>query len=202
LPDLLIGRAALLVIDMQNDFVDQASPTSNPGALAIVPRIAELATLFRASGWPVIHTREEHRAEGGDGGLEDDPRYGGRAHTIARTRGAAYVRELRPSAGDFELVKRRYSSFLGTELDLLLRQARVETLVLTGVSTDVCVHWTAGEAFQRGYHTRVVEDCVAGTSAAAHEAALLILPTLLFRAGKVVFDDLAEALAARTDARA
>jgi len=67
---------------------------------------------------------------------------------------------------------------LGTELELLLRNLDVQTLLVTGVDSNVCVLWTVGEGFQRDYHVRVIEDCVAGTSTEEHEAALLIMRSL------------------------
>jgi nicotinamidase-related amidase len=74
--------------------------------------------------------------------------------------------------GEHHIVKRRYSGFIGTELDLLLRGLGISTLVLVGGLTDVCVHYTFADAHQRDYHVRVVEDCVGGSSEARHLASL------------------------------
>ena len=76
------------------------------------------------------------------------------------------------------MLKRRFNCFLGTDLDLLLRGLRVDTLLVTGVDSNVCVLWTVGEGFQLDYHVRVLEDCTAGTSPEEHEAALLIMRAL------------------------
>jgi nicotinamidase-related amidase len=68
--------------------------------------------------------------------------------------------------------KRRYSAFYATDLEILLKGLKVQTLILTGCLTDVCVHYTFVDGHQGDYHCRVVEDCVGGSGLAAHEAAL------------------------------
>ena len=83
-----------------------------------------------------------------------------------------------PQPKDLRIKKRRYSCFLGTELDILLNLLKVETLLVTGVDSNVCVLWTVGDGFQKDYHVRVIEDCVAGSNPEEHEAALLIMQTL------------------------
>ena len=75
-------------------------------------------------------------------------------------------------AGDYLIQKRRYSAFYGTDLEILLRGLKVDTLILTGGLTDVCVHYTFVDAHQGDYFCRVIEDCVAGSSIEAHDAAL------------------------------
>jgi len=81
--------------------------------------------------------------------------------------------------GDFVVdTKKRYDCFLGTDLDFLLRSHGINTLLITGVDSNVCVLWTVGHAFQLDYHVRVIEDCVAGTSPPEHEAALVIMRNL------------------------
>ena len=139
---------------------------------------------------PVLFSREIHRASGVDGGrllwdgrggwVSGRPRYGTgapppEAACVEGTPEAELLPELVPLPGDPVFVKRRYSCFLGTELDLLLRGLGVETLLVAGVCTDVCVLWTVGDAFQRDYHARVLEDCVAGTTPEANERALTIM---------------------------
>jgi nicotinamidase-related amidase len=118
-------------------------------------------------------------------------------HCIEGTPGIDIVDELAPHADDFRIKKRRYSCFLGTDLDLLLRNLGIETLLVTGVDSNVCVLWTVGEAFQRDYHVRVVEDCVAGSNPEEHEAALLIMRTLVSGGVPVTSDDVIAALERR-----
>lgn len=80
--------------------------------------------------------------------------------------------------GDYEVPKRRYSAFFGTDLQILLRGLKVDTLILVGGLTDVCVHYTFVDAHQHDDFCRVVSECVAGSSVAAHEAALTAMEYL------------------------
>ncbi|KVK86521.1 isochorismatase [Burkholderia ubonensis] len=163
-------RAALLIIDMQRDFVDPGAPIACVGAPDVVPAITRLAQSARAAGMPVIYTQEAHRRQKVDFGLELE--YGETEHCVEGTPGVEIVDALAPAASDYVLVKRRYSGFFATDLDLLLKGLRVDTLVLTGVATDVCVRATAQDALQLDYRVFVPRECVAGTTAARHDAAL------------------------------
>ncbi len=166
-------RTALLVIDMQNDFVLPGAPIAAPGALDIVPIISSLASRARARGWPVVFTQEMHRPDNSDFGIElnfEPP------HCLEGTDGLEIIDELRPQPNDFRIGgKRRYDAFLGTELDGLLRAASVENLIVTGVCTDICVASTVQHARNLDYRCFVVRDAVAGTSPERHDAALLCL---------------------------
>jgi nicotinamidase-related amidase len=73
---------------------------------------------------------------------------------------------------EFHVVKRRYSGFIGTEFDIVLRGLKADTLILVGGLTDVCVHYTFADAHQRDFYVRVVTDCVGGSSKYRHDAAL------------------------------
>jgi len=83
---------------------------------------------------------------------------------------AAEEVDFRP--GDYFVPKRRYSAFYGTDLEILLKGLKVQTLILTGGLTDVCVHYTFVDGHQGDYYCRVVEDCVGGSSIEAHQASL------------------------------
>ena len=194
--DLLVGRSALLVIDMQHDFVDLDAGCYNVGAEHTVAPTAAAVAAMRRAGLPVVWTMEAHRPSGIDGGLENSADCVFAPHTVEGTRGIEIVPDLAPGPDDLVVRKRRYNCFLGTELDLLLKALRVDTLVVTGVSSDVCVHWTVGEAFQRDFHVRVLEDCVAGTTLDDHEASLLIMRNLVSAGQRFVSADLTAALAA------
>ncbi len=82
------------------------------------------------------------------------------------------VEELGIRPNDYKIQKRRYSAFYGTDLEILLKGLKAETLILVGGLTDVCVHYTFVDGHQGDYFCRVIEDCVAGSSAAAHQASL------------------------------
>jgi len=171
---------AMLVIDMQHDFVDREAPIPCRGALLVVPKIKKLVEEAHQKKIPVIYTRELHRPDKVDLGREldgDCP-----IHCVEGARGAEIVSELSPSEGDYVIGKRRYSCFFGTDLQVLLKGLGTDVLYLTGVATDVCVYLTAMDAHQLDYRIKIVKDCVAGTSQAAHNAALAAVQRLQKRA--------------------
>lgn len=188
-PEALFARpesTALLIIDMQNDFVSPGAELATPNGMSIVGSIARLAQACREQGRPVIYTQEMHRADRADFGIEGhfEP-----LHCVEGTHGAEIVDGLTPETGDYIVAaKRRYNAFHGTELDLLLRNLKVENLLLTGVCTDICVMSTAMHARNLDYRCFVVRDCADGTSPQRHDAALLCLSHVWAYVG-----DLAEA---------
>ena len=143
---------ALLIIDMLNDFVHKDGKLYIPKSESIIPNVKALADAFRKRGMPVIYTNDSHIPK-----VDKELQLWGE-HAVRGTWGAEVVEELKPKEGDFVIVKRRYSAFFSTDLDLLLRELGVEEVVLTGVATNVCVLHTAADAFFRGYKITVVED--------------------------------------------
>ena len=194
IPDdrIFIGNPLLLVIDVQHDFVDTDGRVSAGYAPAVIPSIRTLIESFRAADLPIIFTRESHRPGQVDGGLE--PEYRIPEHCVEGTHGHDIVEDVAPMPSEMVIDKRRYSCFLGTELEFLLRKFRTDTLVVCGLTSDCCVHWTAGDAFQRDFHVRVVEDATAGTSPEAHEASLLILRRLTTRGRAIHTKDILPAI--------
>jgi nicotinamidase-related amidase len=172
-PPIDAKRAAVLVIDMQRDFVDPGAPIAAPGATDLIPRINRLTARARTLGMPVIFTQEMHRADKSDFGieLEFEP-----SHCLEGTSGMELTERLEVAPTDYRVLnKRRYDAFLGTDLETLLRSLRVESLLVAGVCTDICVSSTVQHARNLDFRCYVIEDCVAGTSAERHAAALLCL---------------------------
>jgi nicotinamidase-related amidase len=170
---LLVGDPALIVVDIQQGSAApgaQSGIPHMPGALERIARAEELVAAARAARVPVIFFQEVHRRSGVDFGRELDGTED--VHCLEGDPATALLPTLRPIEGEYHLVKRRYSGFIGTELELLLRGLRVSTLVLIGGLTDVCVHYTFADAHQRDFCVRVVEDCVGGSSEARHAASL------------------------------
>jgi nicotinamidase-related amidase len=159
------GRAALLIIDAQEDFMPAVVD-----AEGTVARIATVLAAARAAGLPIIHSQEVHRPEGVDFGRELDGSEG--VHCLEGTPAIDIVEPLRPLPGEFRIAKRRYSCFFATDLEILLKGLRVQTLIVCGFLTDVCVHYTCADAHQHDYFVRVVADGVSGSSVEAHEASL------------------------------
>jgi nicotinamidase-related amidase len=144
---------------------------------------------FRAFGHPVIFFAEQHRRTLVDFGRELD---GAEAiHCLEGDPGTAIAAALDVRPDDVVICKRRYSCFFATDLDLLLRSLRVDSVVLVGELTDVCVHYTFADAHQHDYFARVVEDCCGGSSLAAHHAALEAMSYLQSAARTVAADVLA-----------
>ena len=170
---MIEGKAAILVIDVQNDFIKKGAPVFCIGGEDIVPRINRLTDAGRTAGIPVIFTQEFHRKEGIDFGRELD---GSEPHhCLEGSKGVELVKNLVVKAGDYVIKKPRYSAFLKTDLELLLNGMGVlpgDTLIIVGVATNVCIHYTSAEAHQRDYRMRVIEECCAGTSLEEHEASL------------------------------
>lgn len=195
-PDLTRRCPALVVIDSQRDFVTTggsggAIPTED--ATDALARIADLLRAAHELHVPVIFTQEAHRKERVDFGRELDGDEG--VHCIEGSEGVDFRDETRPGDGDFIVVKRRYSGFFATDLDLLLRGLGADTVLLCGFGTDVCVHYTAIDAHQHDYHVFIAEDATRGTSAEARVAALAAVEYL--QSGcTVTSEDLIAALSA------
>ncbi|MGQ9759287.1 MAG: cysteine hydrolase family protein [Candidatus Methanomethylicaceae archaeon] len=145
-------RAALLIIDMLNDFVygRLATPTNKE----IIPNIKRILIQARKSKIPVIYVCDSHLPE-----VDWELKLWG-PHAIVGTKGAEVVIELKPEEGDFIIKKRRYSGFFQTDLGILLRELGVDTLLLTGIDTSICIRHTAADAFFRGYSLIIPKDAV------------------------------------------
>ncbi len=154
---------AVLVIDMLNEFV--TGKFGFEGAREIVPRIKRVLEWARRGGIPIIYVCDSH--EPGDPEL----RVWGE-HAMKGTEGAKIVPELSPSPGDLVIEKRTYSAFFSTQLDQLLKDKKIQELILMGLVTNICVQHTAADAFFRGYKIRVLTDCTASPVKEEHERAL------------------------------
>ena len=177
-------ECAILVIDMQNDFILKGAPIEAYGGRDIIPNIKRVLEFMREQGVPVIYTRETHRPERIDYGLElerEEPE-----HCLEGTPGVEIIEELTPQPGDLIVKKPRYSAFYATDLEIILRGLDKKTIILTGVGTNVCVHATALDAQQRGFRVVALSDCVAGAEPELHKAFLRNIEYVL---GDVVTSD-------------
>jgi nicotinamidase-related amidase len=158
-------RAALIVIDMQNDFVSEGGSLRVPDAEATLPAIAALLELARGSGMRVVFSQDTHR--------EGDPEWQiWPEHAREGTWGWQIVDALAPRPDETVLRKVRYDAFYGTPLDHLLRLWGVETLVLCGTVANICVHYTAASAALRWYSVIVAKDAVSALEQFDMEASL------------------------------
>jgi biuret amidohydrolase len=187
--DVILDPAAtaLVVIDMQRDFLEPGGFGELLGndvsqLAGIVEPVSQVLSAARQAGLLVIHTREGHRPDLSDcpptklarGRLEigiGGPGPKGRV-LVRGEEGHEIIDELRPIKGEVVLDKPGKGSFHATDLELLLRNAQINSLVVTGVTTEVCVHTTVREANDRGFECLVLEDCVGSYFPEFHRVAL------------------------------
>ncbi len=166
-------RIGLLVIDLQQNGYqsdDQRGIKLMDDYERVVQGSVKLVQLARGLNIPVIFTQEHHMDSLIDIGRELDG-----SEQIHCLQGDPMTRladslEVKPS--DLVVTKRRYSAFFGTDLEILLKALKVNTLILVGALSDVCVHYSFVDAHQHDYHVYVVEECVIGSTKSAQDAAL------------------------------
>jgi nicotinamidase-related amidase len=167
------ANTALLVIDMENDFIAAGAVQETPGGRAVIPAINQLIAWARKQAIPVIFSHEMHRGDRSDYGieLEYDP-----VHCLESTPGCELVDGLDVQPADYRIRnKRRYDCFIGTDLDLLLRCQKTENLICCGVTTHVCVMSTVYTARNLDYRVLLPQDAVAAVSPDHQAAALLCM---------------------------
>lgn len=153
-------KTAILVIDMQNDFIAQGAPLETPMGRRILPTLQRLLAFAREKGMSVIYTAHVHREDGSDLGRFGDiyPPIAEGACLIDNTPGADMYPEVTPLPHEPVIKKHRYSAFFGTDLDIILRSKGIETVAITGVTTENCCHAAARDAMYLGYRVAFLSD--------------------------------------------
>lgn len=171
-------RAALIVVDVQNDFCHPDGVSAMKGhdvgaAVEMVPRLQNLVHEARQAGVLVVFIQTTHDeivdSEVWNTRMGDIDTAPYQPNCRTGTWGAEFY-GVSPQAGDPVVIKHRYSAFAGTDLDMVLRTARVDSLLFTGVATNVCVESTLREGLFRDYNVTLVEDCCAAYETALHES--------------------------------
>jgi ureidoacrylate peracid hydrolase len=158
-------HAAVVVIDMQNDFCD---PVKTPMSVPMLPRLKAFIDEARRAGVRIIRAQVLHDEATDSEVWNERPNH----PAVLGTPGAEFHPDFGPEKDDFVLKKTRYSAFIRTSFEDDLHAMGIKTLIMTGIATNVCVESTARDAFQRDFRVVMVEDCCASMSEEAHEATM------------------------------
>lgn len=172
--DLKLNKAssALMIVDMQNFFLDPKSPTFTCGGIAILPRVKELISVFRNAGRPVIYTKHVHHPDNLDAGIM---KWWWEGMCIEGSPESEVHPDIAPLPNEKVILKHRYSSFYNTDLETILRCLKVEDIVIAGIMTNMCVESTARDAYYRDYRVFLPADGTGSVNEEMHLASLVNL---------------------------
>jgi nicotinamidase-related amidase len=153
---------ALIVIDMQNDFLSPDSPLYVAGAPVTIPKISKLLARFREVNGNICHIVREYREDGSDIEITRLESFlKGKRYLVSGTPGCEIVQDLKPLQGEYRIVKNRFSAFMNTELDFILRRLKVQHVVICGLQLPNCIRATIFDAISCGYDVTVITDAAA-----------------------------------------
>ena len=167
-------KTALIIIDMQNDFVLTDSPQCIGGVVAIIPNLQKVLGTFREKLLPIFHVYREYREDGSD--IEQtrlDDFLEGEKYCLPDTKGCEIVEELSPIEGEYTIVKNRFSAFMNTELDFILRRLDIQRIVVCGIQYPNCIRATIFDGVALGYEVTLVTDATAAQTDEIAEANIL-----------------------------
>jgi nicotinamidase-related amidase len=165
-----MDRHALLIIDMQHDFAVPGGACEVPGAHATIGAIRKALTRFRDLGWPVFHVVREYRADGSDVEITRLDALKERNMVVPGTQGVRIAPGLEPAEGEYRIVKQRFSAFMFTELDLILRRKNVTHLAVTGTQLPFCLRATLFDGLSLGYRMTLLTDASSSRTDEIHQA--------------------------------
>lgn len=161
---------ALLIIDMQNDFILEGARLRVAQGQTVIPKIQVVLDYFRAKKLPVFHVLRVHRSDGADVEITRKDLFFTHPFAVEGTPGVREVDELSPLPGEYVIPKTRMSAFIGTELDLVLRTLGVTEIVVTGVQTPNCIRTTVFDAIAYNYPVILVDDATGAQSEEIHRS--------------------------------
>lgn len=171
--DIKPQSTAVLVVDMENDFCVEGGAMVLPGYEKLIGPQMRVIDAARAAGSPIVFITDAHRPN-----VHRDREFLKRSrHCIEGTWGSQVVEALKPRPDDHYVIKRRYSGFFGTDLDMTLKDLEVDSVVVMGVVTNICVRSTVHDAFFLGYKVFVPEDCVAAPTTREQTSSLYDIAT-------------------------
>lgn len=170
--ELNAERAVLLVIDMQDFFLDESSPTFTCGGLAILPKLRGLISVFRENERPVIYTRHVHNPQLNDAGIMG---WWWEGMCLEGSPESEVHKSIAPLPEDKVIFKHRYSAFYNTDLETVLRCLKIEDLVICGIMSNLCCESTARDAYFRDYRVFFPADGTGSVTEEMHLATLLNL---------------------------
>ncbi|KHF41077.1 cysteine hydrolase family protein [Halalkalibacter okhensis] len=166
-------RYALLIIDMINDLEFPSGYQLLPYALESAKKIAILKHVLKKAGIPVVYVNDNY------GKWQSDFRHLVSHCLKGDVRGKPLAKIMKPDDDDYFILKPTYSGFFATPLELLLTHLKVNTLILTGVAGNMCVQFTANDAYMRDYQVLIPSDCVASNTTKTNDQALSFMEEVL-----------------------
>jgi len=172
-------KFALMIIDMQNDFVLPGAPACVAGAYATIPCIRKMLDVFRANRWAVFHVVREYRADGSDIEITRLPGFlNNKRYIVPGTEGCKIVDDLTPIEGEYRIVKNRFSGFMNTELDFMLRRVGATRLVVCGTQYPNCIRATIFDAISYGYPVINITDATSAQTPQIADANIIDLKNI------------------------
>lgn len=170
---LAAGKTALILLDVITNFDFEDGDALLRQTLRMARQLARLAERARTSGVPVIYVNDNF------GKWQEDFKTMAEHYTRPSAKGHDVVKLLQPDRNDYYVLKPHRSAFYSTTLELLLRDLKVRTLLITGITTDICVMFTANDAYMRGFDLYIPSDCVAAVKPSYTKQALEFIDRVL-----------------------
>ncbi|MDX9833852.1 MAG: isochorismatase family cysteine hydrolase [Desulfobulbus sp.] len=170
----MASKMALIIIDMQNDFALPGAPMCVAGAMAVLPNIKQVLAHFRKKSLPVFHVVREYRADGSDiEGTRLPGFLSKESYCVPDTKGCAIVQGLEPLPNEYRIVKNRFSAFMHTELDFMLRRLEIRDIAVCGIQYPNCIRASIFDGVSLGYNVTLIKDAAGAQTEEIAQANIL-----------------------------